>query len=115
VTPPTQAEVDAFFTSVDAFVKEAKPLVESGTPLTDEVRNPLRLKLIELTRTRGKLMRGMSMEKRRETAARLTQLMKLQESLLTPGIPSLTSPQTPPAPLPDNTPPPLLGTPAPPQ
>jgi len=100
-TPPTQEQLDTYYASVDAFVKEATPAVEADT-LTDETRNELRTKLVELTTARGRLMRGMTTEERKAMVARLAPLVKLQAKILNPVIPGLPELKTPPAASPNN-------------
>lgn len=103
VTPPTQEELDSFFTSVDAFLKEAAPVVQAGTPIPDEVRNPLRMKVLELTKAQGTLLRAMNPEQRKEAASRWGPLMKMRQALLTPALPPRPGQPGSPAAAPDNS------------
>jgi len=104
--PPTKEEVEALCTKVDALVKDATPALESPTPPAPEVRAALRGRMIELLKQRGKIMRAMTPDQRKELIVRLAPFAKIQQFLLMP--PSLAPHQ--PSELPGDELPPPAGT-----
>ena len=86
---PTQEEVDAYCKEAEAFVKEAASQLNGSPPPSEETMTELRAKLMPLMQTRGRMLRGMTVDERKSLTARLKALAEIQQQLLLPSLPGV--------------------------
>lgn len=120
--PPTREEVDALYAAMNAWLKDAEPLLAQGAPPPDYKQ--LHMKFMDLLKLRTKVTAGMTKEQEKEVFDKFgpaqkqfseIQRRRLNQSLQKiprpPGVPAVKNPPAPPA---EGSPPPAAGVPAPP-
>lgn len=91
--PPTPAEIESFYSNVDAVVKEGTESLQSGKPLDPEAHNALRKRMLDAVKTRAQYMRRVPPDQLSAFSSRTESLTKIWRSYIRPA--SAGSPHTP--------------------